>query len=464
MTTTVVSTIKPSGGDYSSLSAWFAAKQGNLTSADQIQKAVGSGFSTSGLSDTVTLSGATTDSTRYYWITSDASDRLDGTLKPSDGSWSGFKVTNDYNGPILTLTQDYSRVDYVGVYNPHTSQAYPTAVQMNAVGCRVVACVMQAAHNFVGQIAGGSNNLFQACIAFAASAIIGYSITSTGAGGQGCENCVAVSGGGTSNGYSNLTTSYPPHVQNCVAMGFTTSYYHFSNTSACSNNAASDGATTTPPGTGSLTSNISSSDFNATTTGDYHLSGTGSLLYHAGVVISGLTTDLDGDAFDSSTPSIGFDEYITGGGGTTVTLELLNGAWSFSAKSPQQALKANLGAGNLKFSGEPLAVGGAFVLALAAGALSLVAEALSLNAGGVLALAAGALLMTAYGLSSSVVMRLATASLKFSAKAVTFVLSTILQLGYALFRFSANSIALTSSGGIGGALTAFLMIFKRRRK
>lgn len=65
MPTTVTSTIAPSGGDYTTITAWEAAKQGDLVSADQIQVGQLSGF-TSGLNERlIDIDGSTTDATRY---------------------------------------------------------------------------------------------------------------------------------------------------------------------------------------------------------------------------------------------------------------------------------------------------------------------------------------------------------------------------------------------------------------
>ena len=74
---------------------------------------------------------------------------------------------------------------------------------------------------------------------------------------------------------------------------------------------ASDG---TAPGTNGIDS-LTSAAFNNAAGGDYSLSGTGSVLYHAGVPIAGLTEDFVGNTFDASTPSVGAYEYLTAGAG-----------------------------------------------------------------------------------------------------------------------------------------------------
>lgn len=72
MPTTVTKTVKPSGGDYGTLSAWEAGQQGNLVSLDQIQQA-----ECYAMQDTtkVTISGWTTSSTQYIRIYTPSTER-----------------------------------------------------------------------------------------------------------------------------------------------------------------------------------------------------------------------------------------------------------------------------------------------------------------------------------------------------------------------------------------------------
>lgn len=62
MATTVTKTVKSSGGDYSSLSAWEAGVQGDLVTADQVQQA-----ECYPMQDTsvIVIDGSTTDASRY---------------------------------------------------------------------------------------------------------------------------------------------------------------------------------------------------------------------------------------------------------------------------------------------------------------------------------------------------------------------------------------------------------------
>jgi len=77
MPTTVVHTIKSSGGDYSSLSAWEAAQQRNLVTADEIAVAECYGFVDTTLT---TISGWTTGVNNYIIIRAHPSAKA--TLPP----------------------------------------------------------------------------------------------------------------------------------------------------------------------------------------------------------------------------------------------------------------------------------------------------------------------------------------------------------------------------------------------
>src|SRR3972149_2689414 len=104
MPTTITKTIKPSGGDYTSLSAWEAGMQKDLVTADEIS--VAECYS---MSDTtaVSIDGWTTDATRYIKIYTPISER-------HDGKWNINKyrliASADWTG-ALTVVEDYVYVD-----------------------------------------------------------------------------------------------------------------------------------------------------------------------------------------------------------------------------------------------------------------------------------------------------------------------------------------------------------------
>ena len=80
-----------------------------------------------------------------------------------------------------------------------------------------------------------------------------------------------------------------------------------------SNNASSDSSA---PGSSPITSvPYSAATFVSVTGGseDYHIADTDSDLYQAGVPVTGVDYDFDGEAWDSSTPSVGAYEFVSGG-------------------------------------------------------------------------------------------------------------------------------------------------------
>ena len=67
MPTTVVKSIGTTGRDYSTLQAWEDACPANLVSDDKIWK--GECYNDSEFTSGLHVSGITTDSTRYVWLT-----------------------------------------------------------------------------------------------------------------------------------------------------------------------------------------------------------------------------------------------------------------------------------------------------------------------------------------------------------------------------------------------------------
>ncbi len=112
MPTTITKTVKSAGGDYSSLSAGEAGEQRDLTVADEI-----AAFECYSFSDTtpVTISGWTTDATRYVRIYTPSSERHSGT-------WSTSKYRLEpSNAEGISIGTEFCRID--GLQIRHTSVA-----------------------------------------------------------------------------------------------------------------------------------------------------------------------------------------------------------------------------------------------------------------------------------------------------------------------------------------------------
>lgn len=113
MPTTVTKTVKSSGGDYTSLSAWEAGEQADLVALDQIRQA-----ECYSMADTTafTISGWTSDLTRYIRIFTPLSERHDGKYNTSKFriEWTGS--ASPANGGIVSIIgNDYVRIEGVQI-------------------------------------------------------------------------------------------------------------------------------------------------------------------------------------------------------------------------------------------------------------------------------------------------------------------------------------------------------------
>lgn len=103
--TVITKTIKPSGGDYTSLAAWEAGRQGDLVAADTIEVAE----CYAAIKDTsrVIIDGWTTGANNYIKIYTPASER-------HDGKWhtSKYQIKWDtFSADLIYINEDYVRID-----------------------------------------------------------------------------------------------------------------------------------------------------------------------------------------------------------------------------------------------------------------------------------------------------------------------------------------------------------------
>src|SRR5574340_467643 len=101
MPTTNTKTIKPSGGDYTSLSAWEAGRQADLVTGDIIEVA-----ECYAMNDTTpfTIAGWTTDATRYIEIRTAAGEGHAGTWSTSKYYLSGTNAT------LIDVQEEFVRI------------------------------------------------------------------------------------------------------------------------------------------------------------------------------------------------------------------------------------------------------------------------------------------------------------------------------------------------------------------
>jgi hypothetical protein len=110
MTTTNIKTVKPSGGDYTSLSNWEAGRQGDLVSLDTIE--IADCYS---MSDTaaVIFDGWTTGASNYIQAQGATSDKT--PTNTGIYSTSRYRLENT-TGTSISMLEDYVRLDGLQIY------------------------------------------------------------------------------------------------------------------------------------------------------------------------------------------------------------------------------------------------------------------------------------------------------------------------------------------------------------
>lgn len=302
MPTEVISTIRASGGDYTTLSAWEAGEQRNLVTADEIAVAVCYNDWPSGLNDNVTVAGWTTDATRYVKITVAEGHRHNGTPE------SGFWITRTTGAQVVRSGQTGTVIEWVDAFNNNTSVTDGRAFYLTAVGT-VRNCIARSAYtggntlNFCLDAASTSSD-FISCLAMG-----GYNgVRNSGR----ILNCVVT---GATVGVVRLPALV---VKNTVSYNNTTNWGSGSYDAGSSNNATSSATDDTPNANSGITG-VTSAAFVDAANNDFHLA-SGSVLRGAGVnLYSDFQTDVDGDTWPSSGAwDIGFDYYVAAGGSLTI--------------------------------------------------------------------------------------------------------------------------------------------------
>lgn len=303
MPTTVVKTIRASGGDYTTLSAWEAANQGDLVTADEVRVAECYNDWPSGLVDAVTIDGSTTDATRYLKITVANGHRHTGIPK------TGFfaRQTAAFAHTVRVL-DDYTRIGWFDAEaTGSTAHAFSSSVTLS----HFTNCIGKAetSANSAAFYLAGSSVLFD-CLAYGGDR--GISLNSYGT--TSVYNCVV-----TGCAVGSLATSFVTFtLKNSVAHGNTTNYSGTFN--AASTNNATSSASDDAPGASSVWG-ITSTDFVDAANKNFHLAADSALIGAGTNLYSTFTTDIDGDEWPSSGAwDIGFDYYVATGGATTLTI------------------------------------------------------------------------------------------------------------------------------------------------
>lgn len=302
MTTTVTSTIKPSGGDYTTITAWEAAKQGNLVTADQVQIAECYTF-TGGLSDMPVISGSTTDSTRYMKVTVASGNRHGGIPK------GGFYLTNSTSDSYGFQANDgYCKVEYVDIY---LTSSFSGGFYSSSATAVLSNCISNATSDRNGFYLASSCKLY-CCLAYSAP----NGFRSNTDQNPSLFNCVAANC--SSNGFIFTNAFSTMILKNCIAYSCGTNYNVNGGSwnAACTNNATSTGSDDAP-GSNSVIS-VASSNFVNAASNNFHLAtGTNSLVGAGVDLTASFTLDIDGETWpNGSAWDIGFDYRVSAGGGS----------------------------------------------------------------------------------------------------------------------------------------------------
>ena len=304
MATEVISTIRASGGDYTTLSAWEAGEQRNLVTADQIEVAECYDDWPSGLDDQVIVDGWTTDATRYIIIRPASGQGHNGT--PGTGFRLAKSLTSDFSA-VFRNNVGYTRVEKLEVVQSSTSGSFRHAFILNGSNAVASGCLVSSKAGYGFSLSGFAVRA-ENCLAYACSSA-GFNFANNL--GK-VYNCVSA---GNTTGCNSDGSSVV--VSNSVAYSNTAGY---SGTwSASSTNNASSAASGAP-GANAVYS-VASSDFANAASNNFHLS-SGSVLRGAGTnLYSIFTTDIDGDMRPSSGAwDIGFDYYVAAGGLTITSI------------------------------------------------------------------------------------------------------------------------------------------------
>lgn len=122
MPTTVTNSIGTTGRTYSTITLWEADTDNNLVTADQVQ--VGECYNDSGFDEVITISGATTDSTRYRHLTTatgqsfvDNANKLTNALRYNQSNGVGITNASVSYTHTIEVAEDYFRMSKLQLTN-----------------------------------------------------------------------------------------------------------------------------------------------------------------------------------------------------------------------------------------------------------------------------------------------------------------------------------------------------------
>ena len=155
-----------SGGDYSLMSDWENAQDGNLVTADEIRVLECYNDWPDGLENSCTMATWTTDATRYPIIRAAANHGHGGLMG------NGFKMKA--NGRVLDIQADYVVVEDIEM--EHTGTSITTPVDISRTNCLINRCIItcpnasrSSTYYVVSSSSASANSTIRNCLIYSAN-------------------------------------------------------------------------------------------------------------------------------------------------------------------------------------------------------------------------------------------------------------------------------------------------------
>lgn len=300
-------TVKPSGGDYTSLEACMNANEQNLVSADKYFDVEIDGSWSSADTSAVTIHNYTTDATRYINIYTTATARHSGKYDTTK-----YRIEADASVALISMPGSFFYVEGIQGTNTNTAgHGHVVYTYVSAGGTtRIRSCIFIGAgtsHTYDCQASGAGAILHVwNCVGKTSSGSNVFGGTETSGGVVNILNCVGIANSGSA--FAGNTSDIA--VKNCY--GYSASGTAIGGTITVTTSASDDGSAST------ATVAYTTDTFVNVTGGseDFHLVA-GSGLINQGTDLSAtFTDDIDGTTrpTGAGTWDIGVDEYVAATG------------------------------------------------------------------------------------------------------------------------------------------------------
>lgn len=313
-----VSTIKASGGDFTSLISWESSKQAVLSA---LEEAECYDFADSSTSELV-IFGWTTSAANFIRIYTPTAERHNGTSRDVTGS--GFQLVNTGSTSTMNPAEEFLRIEGIDIKSTGDNGA--VACEGWSAGTsdmRFDDCIMHdtyttASTKTVLRFSAGTSlkATLTNCIIYGKLRGAEFAVSANYV----ARYCTFYSDASTHGVWQ--TSAGVVDVSNCYSGGYSTVDFQTGVSFTGSSNASSD-TTATTNFTTSLASKAAADQFvnvSLAASANFHLKAA-SDLEGAAENISGVTTDIDGDARHATAPDIGADEFVAAGGVTVPIFE-----------------------------------------------------------------------------------------------------------------------------------------------